>query len=363
MVNQIPELSLVEFYHRYREKSNQAKIPTYATIELTYGCNLRCVHCYNPTHVARNELMTEEILRILDQLVEAGTYFIQFTGGELFTRKDCFEILEYAKGKRLQMVISTNATMITPELAERLEGVAPAQVKVSLYGATPVTYERVTRVPGSFERFLSGVRLLRERRINMSLTSIILTLNVHEFHLMRQLTESLGLKFQYMLTISPRVDHNQEPLQYRVDPVTAQKIWETQVGEPAVRRGETLDEFHGEEICEAGVRGPFNCQCGKSKIVVTPYGKMNLCLAVYEPQYDLRAGSVADGWEKLVSYVAHAQASERYECPDCPVRAFCDRSPGASWLEMGDPNACIPYQKDTATLRKVWYNKARERSR
>ena len=96
--------------------------------------------------------------------------------------------------------------------------------------------------------------------------------------------------------------------------------------------------------------------------MVTPYGKMNLCLAVYEPQYDLRAGSVADGWKELVSYVAHAQASERYECPDCPVRAFCDRSPGDSWLEMGDPNACVPYQKETATLRKVWYSKARERS-
>ena len=55
-----------------------------AMVELTYGCNLRCVHCYNPTHQAKNELSTEQVFRILNELAAQGCLWIGFTGGELF---------------------------------------------------------------------------------------------------------------------------------------------------------------------------------------------------------------------------------------------------------------------------------------
>src|SRR2546428_6510899 len=136
-------------------------------IELTYGCNLRCVHCYNPTHQAKDELATAQITALIDQLAEAGGLHLAFTGGELFTRQDAFEIFAYAKSKGFAITIMTNATLITPERADRIRALSPHQVEVSIYGATQETYERVTRVPGSFRHFLSGVGLLRERAIQM----------------------------------------------------------------------------------------------------------------------------------------------------------------------------------------------------
>jgi organic radical activating enzyme len=67
-------------------------------LELTYRCNFRCVHCYNPTHGGgRSEMTTAEWVRALDQLAALGCYLITFTGGELFVRKDVVQILQAAR--------------------------------------------------------------------------------------------------------------------------------------------------------------------------------------------------------------------------------------------------------------------------
>src|SRR5438128_8471981 len=95
----IQTLDQKRFWLALREKGAQQRVPVRAMIELTYGCNLRCVHCYNPTHQAKAELATAQIKALIDQLATAGCLDLAFTGGEIFTRMDLFEILAYAKAK------------------------------------------------------------------------------------------------------------------------------------------------------------------------------------------------------------------------------------------------------------------------
>ncbi|NJL17114.1 MAG: radical SAM protein [Nitrospira sp.] len=77
-------------------KARQRRHPDSVTFELTYGCNLRCVHCFNPTHRALpHELTTREIQTILDQLAELGILTVTFTGGELATRPDLQDIFRH----------------------------------------------------------------------------------------------------------------------------------------------------------------------------------------------------------------------------------------------------------------------------
>ena len=163
MPRPIEVLSKESFWSRLAEKAAANRVPFEAMIELTYGCNLRCVHCFNPTHQAKGELATRQITAILDQLAEVGCFQVGFTGGEIFTRRDVFEILAYAKTKGFAVTVLTNATLITPERADRLKAIRPHSIEISIYGATRETYERVTRIPGSFQHFLTGVQLLRER--------------------------------------------------------------------------------------------------------------------------------------------------------------------------------------------------------
>ena len=95
--------------------------------------------------------------------------------------------------------------------------------------------------------------------------------------------------------------------------------------------------------------GVFHCRCGKSSAAVTPYGKLNLCLSIYHPQYDLTTGSLKEGWNQLVDLVNSASPGPSYECDQCPLTPHCTRGTGDGWLVQGTfDGPCIPYFRDLA---------------
>ena len=351
------QISLDELLTRLSRKATPAPRLAQAMVELTYGCNLRCVHCYNPTHEATQERTTDEVLRTLDQLVEGGCFRVGFTGGELFTRRDAMEIMRYARRRGLLITILTNATMLTPTLADQIRALAPYQVDVSVYGATARTYEAVTRVPGSFARFVSGVDLLNDRGVPVMLKLVLLTTNVHEHDAMREFASARHLPYQVNTDVHPKVDGSLEPLAYRLAPEQAFEVWRRESGHKlraeaarASPRGSPQLEPAGrvEEGC-GFAEGPFHCRCGTSSAAVTPYGKLNLCLSIYDPQYDLTGGSVQEGWRQLVDLVAATKAGPDYECPACPLTQHCSRGVGDSWLQHGVfDSACVSYFRDLA---------------
>jgi len=342
---------------RLRNKARAAPQIVQAMVELTYGCNLRCVHCYNPTHEAKNELTTEQVLRTLDELAAQGCLRVGFTGGELFTRRDALEIMRYAKSLGLVINILTNATMITPAIADQILALEPYQVDVSVYGATAGTYESVTRVPGSFARFVRGVDLLTERQVPVLLKLALMTLNVHEHEAMREFARARNLPYQVNTEIHPKVDGSLEPLAYRLPPEQAFEVWRQESGEKIRQRqtqhiavGSCRSEISTVEEEACGLAGgAFHCRCGKTSAAVTPYGKLNLCLSIYHPQYDLTKGSLKEGWQQLVDLVASAKPGPTYECHQCPLTPHCTRGTGDSWLEQGVfDSSCIPYFREVA---------------
>jgi len=343
----IESMGKSEFFSKLENRALEKRIPFKVMMELTYGCNMRCVHCYNPTHKAKGELSTQEFYRIIDQLAQEECFLITFTGGELFTRRDAFEIFTYAKKKGLAIILFSNATLITPERADRIQALQPLRVETSIYGATPETYERVTGIPGSFGRFLVGVERLRERQVPLLVKMPAMTLNQHEVKQARALVEGWGIKFVYCSEINPRQDGSLEPLRYRISPQEVIQLNQDILGE-GHREGQE------ENKCQAR-EGLFRCGCGKSSVAVTPYGEMNLCINFPVPQYDLRTGDVAEGWKALVEYVDSARPSQAYECPSCDVQDYCRQGPADAWLETGDLSPCLPYFKELASSEKQTY--------
>jgi len=347
----IQTLDQKRFWLALREKGAQQRVPVRAMIELTYGCNLRCVHCYNPTHQAKDELSTVQITALIDQLAAVGCLELGLTGGEIFTRRDLFEIMAYAKGKGFAITLLTNATLITPERADRIQALHPRSVEISIYGATQETYEQVTRIPGSFQGFLTGVQLLRERTVPLLIKMPVMTLNQHEVEQAKALVEGWGIKFIYCTEIFPRVDGSLEPLQYRLAPHDVVRIDDAMLGS---RRWRAAGGAEKGERCQAG-EGLFTCMCGRNNLAVTPYGRMNLCVSFPIPQYDLRCGTVSEGWKTLVDLVdsANAKPGDAYECPTCPVQSHCQQGPMNAWLETRRLEPCLPYFKELATLEKL----------
>src|SRR5277367_1200684 len=104
---------------RLIRKTVERHLPWNVHIDLTYRCNERCVHCYLD-HEDHGEMTTAEIKGVLDQLADAGVFFLTFSGGEVFLRRDFFEIVEYARRLEFNVKIKTNAVMIRESEAKRL---------------------------------------------------------------------------------------------------------------------------------------------------------------------------------------------------------------------------------------------------
>ncbi len=351
MTRTIHQESHRDFYSRVSEKAEACRIPIEAMIELTYGCNLRCVHCYNPTHKAQGELSTEAIYRILDQLAAEGTFGLGLTGGELFTRRDCFEIFDYAKRRGFSLTLLTNATMITDHIADRIRDLEPTLVEVSIYGATAETYEAVTEVPGSFAHFVRGVQRLRTRKVPLLLKMPVMTLNRHEVQAAKALAVGWGVRFRYTTEITPRTDGVQDPLRYRLSPADLLQVEKEMGG----LRHQQPDSVEKQEDSCGRRSGLFTCLCGKRSLAVTPYGELNLCVALPIPQYDLKAGTIAEGWEQLQTLVerANAQPGPAYECPTCEYHGHCRQGPMDAFMATGALEPCLPFYKEVARLEQA----------
>ena len=143
----------------------ERRLPLQGTLETTYRCNLNCAHCYvNQPAGSRaereRELPLARLKALVDEIVEAGCLEVLFTGGEVLVRPDFPELYLYAIRSGLVVTIFTNGTLVTESVADLLDRHRPHAVEISLYGMTRETYERVTRVPGSYDKCLAGIERL-----------------------------------------------------------------------------------------------------------------------------------------------------------------------------------------------------------
>src|SRR5450755_4534650 len=178
------------------------------SIEVTRRCPLDCLHCYNNLpmgdQVARSQEMTlAEHCALLDELVAAGTLWLLYTGGEIFARKDFLDIYTEAKKRGFLITLFTNGTLITPRVADHLAEYRPFSIEITLYGATRETYETLTRVPGSYDRCMKGIRLLLERGLPLKLKTVPTSINFHEVEDMKRFSEDLGVEFKFDALINP----------------------------------------------------------------------------------------------------------------------------------------------------------------
>ena len=147
----------------------------------TKACNLRCIHCYAHADggCADKEMSFEEGKALIDDLAAFGSPVILFSGGEPLCRKDMPDLAEYAVSKGLRAVISTNGTLITDAVAQRLKAIGLSYVGVSLDGLQ-ATNDKFRAVDGAYEKALEGIRACKRAGIKVGLRYTITKHNVQD---------------------------------------------------------------------------------------------------------------------------------------------------------------------------------------
>ena len=332
------------------------RIPLRGTIEVTRRCPLTCAHCYNnlpltDQQALDSELSYEEHCRVLDEIVEAGCFWLLYTGGEIFARQDFIDIYRYAKQKGLLISLFTNAVLINKKIADSLADYTPHSIEISLYGHTKETYEKVTGKPGSFERCLRGIKLLMNRGIPVKLKTMVITLNKHEiWEMKRFVEEDLGLEFRYDAMINPRIDGSQTPLALRLTP---EEVVALDLQDPE-RLGDWnrfCERYSGSPIDPKQSHDLYQCGGGVGSFAIDPSGNLSVCGMSASDTYDLRQGSFREGWEDFIARVRQKKISRQTKCFACELKAMCGMCPANGELENKDPEEPVDFLCRVAHLR------------
>ncbi|MBL7069048.1 MAG: radical SAM protein [Candidatus Omnitrophica bacterium] len=320
--------------------------------ELTHRCNLKCQHCYIVNDSRREELTYKELCHIFDEVYQEGCLWLCLTGGEPLLRKDFLDIYSYAYKKGFIITIFTNATFLNEEIAKYLKRFPPFCIELTLNGVTKKSYELITQTPGSFEKAMRGIELIRKHNLPLKLKCQAMTLNFDEFPLMRRFYQEMGMVFRCSTLIDPRMDGSTGPCSLRL-PV--EKILELESREEIVKgRDEIEDGFKEEPLTEQEneVLPPsdelFHCPGGTWAFYINPFGELYFCNSVRKPTWDLRSHSFKQGFYDFFPKIRSRKFKTDSECRTCPLWQSCLRCPGKAELECGDVEAPIPYYCELA---------------
>ena len=167
--------------------------PTFVWWDITSTCNLRCRHCYSNSGASlHDELTTEEVKHILDQLAIMNVFYVYILGGEPLLRKDFMDILGYCRSLNIEVMVSSNGWFITADLACTLARLGIRHVRVSIDGATAKTHDAIRGVNGSFDRAVAAVRNLKRAGVPVvGISPTLMKENVHEAEMLIELAHDL----------------------------------------------------------------------------------------------------------------------------------------------------------------------------
>lgn len=169
--------------------------PVNVTWEVTYACNLSCIHCLSDAgKKRRGELTTGQCLQVIDALSAMKVFQFNIGGGEPFMRPDFMDIVDYAHEKGMVTCISTNGTLIDDDVARRLHHPL-VYIQVSLDGATPASNDAI-RGRGSFQKVIGALECLRRQRVEVSVNTVLTRRNFGELDQMTALTAEFGAKLR-----------------------------------------------------------------------------------------------------------------------------------------------------------------------
>ncbi len=332
------------------------RVPMQVSIEVTRRCPLECLHCYNnlpmgDMEAKQREMTKEEHFKMLDELVDMGCFWLLYTGGEIFARKDFLEIYTYAKKKGFLITLFTNGTIINEQIADYLVEWPPFAIEITLYGRTRETYEALTAVPGSYDRCLRGIRLLKERGLPLKLKTVATSINKHEVVAMRRFAEEeLGVEFKMDGQINPRIDCSQSPLAVRLTP---EEVVALDMSSP-----KGVSEYR--KLAKRDLENPpslsltdtvYSCGGGMNSFAINAYGEIGICVISQQETFSARKAGVNEVWEESLLALRNRKRTRMTKCVECRIQSLCGMCPANGELENGDRESPVEFLCHVAHLR------------
>jgi radical SAM protein with 4Fe4S-binding SPASM domain len=332
----IPKISAAVMRERMVERARRERIPLQADIEIIATCNFKCVHCYIAPCAEREDVMSLAQAEILfDKLAAAGTQQVLLTGGEVFTHKQFKEIYLSAKRHGFEIYINTNAYLIGERWANFLAEWPPKGLSISLYGMNPVSYERLTGIPKSYERVMRAIDLLLERGLVFDLKCPAMTLTAEELPAMQAFAKSKGVRFRTDFSMIPQEHGDASPLQLQLPPQEVMAL-EKKI-DPEL---DSFRRYARPRVDGSTTDKVYKCGAGKTSLHVNVHGGVSTCSTSRKVIGNIFEQPFEEVWEVLGGKIA-ARYPAGHPCATCQFSRICAGCPATVEQLTGMPTGYV----------------------
>jgi mycofactocin radical SAM maturase len=299
--------------------------PICLTWELTYACNLACVHCLSSSgRRDPAELTTAECRAVIDELQRMQVFYVNIGGGEPTVRPDFWELVDYATEHHVGVKFSTNGVKITPQVARRLAASDYVDVQISLDGATAEVNDAV-RGPGSYATALRAMRNLADAGFAGFKISVVVTRqNAGQLDEFKAIAHQYGAQLRLTRL---RPSGRGADVWDELHPTAAQQ---RQLYDWLVARGEqvlTGDSFFHLAAYGEALPGLNLCGAGRVVCLIDPVGDVYACpFAIHENFLagNVRAeGGFAGVWRESELFAGLRQPQTGGACQSCSAYDSC----------------------------------------
>lgn len=297
--------------------------PICLTWEMTYACNLSCLHCLSSSgERGDGELTTAEAKGLIDSWAKMKVFYINVGGGEPMSRTDFFELMDYSMKLGIGMKISTNGSYIDQAAVKWLQSRRFLDVQISLDGATENSND-LLRGKGSFANAMKAAERLSRGGVGFKISSVVTNLNLSELD-----------EFYKMAKV-----HNAQLRLTRFRPTgRGRRVWDRLrlshdqnsylhawlIGHEDVLTG---DSFFYLSAYGKPLQGLDICGAGRIVCNVTPTGDVYPCPFLVHESYlagnVLEAGGFEDVWRRSAVFMRMRRESLPLACHGCRAYAHC----------------------------------------
>ena len=321
-------------------------VPINGSLELLPLCNMNCDMCYVRLSKAEMDAAgtmrtAEEWLAVGREMAEAGVLFLLLTGGEPLLHPQFREIYLGLKAMGMILTVNTNATLIDEAWADFFAQNKPRRINITIYGGCGESYERLCHYEKGFERAVRGVKLLRDRGVDVRAGYSVTPENRGDMERIFALAKELDVPLISDTYMQPAVRERSKPFNHhsRLFPeeAAAANIMKLRLdkGEDAFRQyaAEVLRQVAsfvpGEENpCKAG------CMAGKCSFNVDWLGRMKPCVLAPEPAANVFELGFLEAWKRIREGFGAIRYCSR--CSVCALRPLCPVCPVAVYHETGN---------------------------
>lgn len=307
-----------------------------ATIEITKTCNFRCEHCYLENHTITME--TQTIIRVLNELKEAGVLNLVLTGGEIFTHKDILTILKYARTLGMRVTLLTNFSLLNEHILDTLREYYITDLSTTVFSLDAAINDSITGVPGSLRMVLDKMELAKKYGMKVEVKTPIMQKNKDGVALIQKYCEKNGYSFDYTPEIVSKEDGDSSPVKLSVAVPELSKV---------------LKELNYKDRVEP--RKGFNpedyiCLPIRYSICILCDGSVYPCISFPISYGNIYENSISEIWKnsKNRQEILKVRKGDLTECVHCTHSEYCLRCPGIAYGETGNYLGCAPQAKTTA---------------